>query len=116
MNVRTTRSLGRMLPALAAILALSSGAAAFARPAPAAVHKPVVISGHRPGPVDIQGGNHPATIGTLNLPAGAWWIEAKALVVNTTSDTFAVHVTTCRILAGTDTDFVQVDPLGSGID
>jgi hypothetical protein len=105
--------------AWAAVVAVTLGTAlgppAVARPG-RPLPPPVVVAGNRVGPVDIHGGNTFGTIGTLHLPAGAWSVVAKALVVNTTGSIFTVHVTTCRLVAGSDRDRVQLAPLGGGVD
>ena len=111
------RRVGRIASAAVVVvtLCMTLGPPALAlagRPLP----PPVVVAGHRTGPVDIHGGNTFGTIGTLHLPAGAWSVVAKALVVNTTGESLVVRLTTCRLKTGSDTDRVQLDPLGAGID
>jgi hypothetical protein len=100
--------------ALAANLVVSLAGAAMATGR--TVPRPVVVAGNRVGPVDVRGGNVFGTIASMNLAAGAWSILAKAEVVNTTSEATTVRLVHCRLVAGSDADQVQLNPVGAGAD
>jgi hypothetical protein len=75
---------------------------------------PTVKAGHHDSPIAVPGGSY-ATMASLSLPAGAWFVTAKAVLAGTASS-YAHYGVTCRLIAGADFDTVAGAPLQMGVE
>lgn len=97
-------------PVVAVLLGLSASLASA--PAASAATHPTVVAGRHDANVPIQLGAY-SDVASLALPAGRWFVTAKAVVVTTTGAA-GTYLVNCVLVAGADLDYVSLAPLPAG--